>query len=126
MAGTITTPDQSKKSVRQSPSYSYDCTLTFDAAGNIADVPIIGIDPGYLMAVDTIPDGDTPPDDNYTLLLLNGDGVDLLAGGGTSRSATTSQRLLGKPSPVRGDLYPTVALGGAGGIVRLILWMQGA
>ena len=125
MAGTITIPDQSIKSIGQSPSYSYDITATFDASGDLGGEPIT-VHPGYLMAVDTIPDGDNPPDDGYALQLLNEYGVDLLAGGGTNRAAAANQRLVGKPSPVRGALYPTVSSGGAGGKVRIILWIQGA
>lgn len=125
MPGTITLPDPWKRHLGQSPSYIYEATLTLDAAGNLSNEGI-NVDPGYLTAVETIPDADTPPSDEYTLQLLNEYGVDLLAGGGAGRSATLPQRLKGAPTPLRNQIYPTIALGGAGGKLVLVLYVQGA
>lgn len=125
MPGTITNGDPSIKHLGRTPSYSYDVTLTLDGSGNLSGVPL-SVHPGYLMAVDTIPDAVAPPSDGYALQLLNEHGVDILSGGGTGRSATISQRLVGKPSPVQGNLYPTVASGGNAGVIHLMLWIQGA
>lgn len=125
MPGTITYPDPPIKHLRQSPSYIYEATLTLDASGNISG-EAIDVYPGYLTAVETIPDGTTPPADEYALQLLNEYGVDLLAGGGSGRSSTVPQRLKGSPTPVSGPIYPTIALGGAGGKLLLVLYVQGA
>jgi len=124
MAGSITNGDQSPKHVGQSPSYKYDVTLVADAAGSVAEEAIL-VHPGYLVAVDTIPDGVAAPTDAYTLQLLTDEGVDLLAGGGINRSDTEAQRLIGKPSMISGAIYPTLTAAGNGGTVRLLLWIQG-
>lgn len=124
MAGTIINGDRSPRAVGQSPSYTYELTLIADASGAVNAEPY-SIHPGYLMAVDTIPDGDDPPTDGYTLAVLTDAGVDLLAGGGINRSATDAQRLIGKPSMVSGQVYPTLSGAGSGGKVRVLLWLQG-
>lgn len=125
MPGTITSGEQSPKHIGQSPSYRYDVSVVLDASGNLSGVPI-EVHPGYVTSLDTIPDADDPPTDGYTLQLLNDAGVDILAGGGSGRSATNPQRLQGRPSVVEGSLYPTVSGGGAGAKIRLMLYLLGA
>lgn len=125
MPGTITIGDQSPKHIGQSPSYRYDVSVVLDASGNLSGVPI-EVHPGYVTALDIIPDADDPPTDGYSIKLLNDYGVDILAGGGAGRSADSEPRLQGRPSVVDGSLYPTVSGGGAGAKIRLMLYLQGA
>lgn len=125
MPGSITTGATSPAHIGQSPSYVYDVELTIDASGNLSGVPI-AVHPGYITAMDTIPDASSPPASGYTVKLLNDFGVDVLAGVGASRSRTESQRAQPRPSPVRGSLWPTISGGGAGAKIRMMLYLQGA
>ena len=125
MPGTIIIGATSPAHIGQSPSYIYDVELALDASGNLSGVPI-AVHPGYITAMDTIPDVADPPTSGYTIKLLNDFGVDVLAGVGASRSATESQRAQPRPSPVRGSLKPTISGGGAGAKIRMMLYLQGA
>lgn len=122
MPGSIA--EERKRGIAVSPSYHYEVTLVCDASGNFSDVPVI-VEPGYLVAIDTIPDEITPPADGYQLELLNSYGVDLLAGGGVDRSATVPQRLIGKPSIVRDAVYPRILAAGSGATVKIVMSLQG-
>lgn len=125
MAGTITGSNPIG-TLGQAPSFIYDAECTFDASGNLSGVPI-EVHSGYLMAIDTIPNGTTPPASGYSLSLLDANGVDVLAGDGAARSSTAKERIIIAASPVPSSyLYPTVASGGANGKIRIILWIQGA
>lgn len=99
-----------------------DYTITLDEFGIIEDLPI-EIGSGFLMAVSTIPDQNSPPTDGYTLQLFDSLGIDILGGAGANRLATFPQRLnSSSPYIVDGPLYPTISSGGNGAIIRIVLY----
>ena len=65
-----------------------DCV--FDTSdGSFASYDLTNKMDGYLLAMETNPDG--TPDPNYDIVLNDADGVDILLGGGANRHTTTTE-----------------------------------
>jgi len=89
MAGTVTTTEVTFSSPKK---------ITFDwlsSAGGAADATTVNSYGGGVLLVAFVPDsGGTQPDDNYTVVLKNPDGIDLLAGQAVANRDDTATQYL--------------------------------
>ena len=96
----------------------YSVAWTSDASGNVNGTPV-ALKRGRLLQVKFVPtNGGTQPSNNYAATLLDGDGIDLLAGKGATLSNTASSIAVPVVSSVSptfiepGNFTPTVSAAG--------------
>ena len=107
----------------QARSYSYRYRVTLDGDGDISAIGF-KVQPGFLVAVDTIPVTVTAA---YDLQLLNDDGVDVALGLVAGRSTSAAEReMVSPPSPVNsGSIYPTVTGATADDVFDIVVHVMG-
>lgn len=96
----------------------YSIAWTSDASGNVNGTPV-ALKRGRLLQVKFVPtNGGAQPSNNYAATLLDGDGVDLLAGKGATLSNTASSiavPVVSAASPPfiePGNFTPTISAAG--------------
>jgi hypothetical protein len=96
----------------------YSIAWTSDASGNVNGTPI-ALKRGRLLQVKFVPtNGHNQPSNNYAATLLDGDGVDFLAGTGATLSNTASSIAVSVVSSVSpafvepGNFTPTISAAG--------------
>src|SRR5688572_29031039 len=120
MAGTVTVTERSHTSVKKI-TWAWTC----DASGN-ADLVTTQAYDGVIRRLVTVPGAAAlAPDDNYDVAIVDGDGADVLLGGGANRdTANTEQVASSSLGVVAGDKL-TLQVSGAGnanaGVVHLYI-----
>ena len=96
----------------------YSVAWTSDASGNVNGTPV-ALKRGRLLQVKFVPtNGGTQPSNNYAATLLDGDGIDLLAGKGATLSNTAASIAVPVVSSVSsafiepGNFTPTISAAG--------------
>jgi hypothetical protein len=96
----------------------YSVAWTSDASGNVNGTPV-ALKRGRVIQVKFVPtNGGTQPGNNYAATLLDGDGIDLLAGKGATLSNTASSIAVPVVSSVSpafvepGNFTPTISAAG--------------
>lgn len=96
----------------------YSIAWTSDASGNVNGTPI-ALKRGWLIQVKFVPtNGGTQPSNNYAAMLVDADGVDLLAGKGAALSNTAASVAVPIVSAVSpafidpGNFTPTISAAG--------------
>lgn len=86
--GAITLTEQTYSSVKL-----IKFAWTSDASGNVSGIPTLNVYDGQVLACVTVPAGGGVAPTAYTLQILDGNGVDVLAQAGTARSTTAQETL---------------------------------
>lgn len=98
---------------------------TADSDGNASDTTDSAYD-GELIALATVPDGDTPPSDNYDATLTDANGHDVLINGGLNRDTSNTEIVkradLGAVSGSK--LTFNISGAGSGGKGVAVVWLR--